>query len=89
MSIDEGLLAWVEEALEPLGRVTNRPMMGGATLYLDSTVFAILADGDLRFKADNAESNLVQCAFLNLDAGGFQGSLQGEWVRCFADSPRR
>lgn len=52
MSIDEGLFAWVTECLEPIGRVTMRPMMGGATLYLDGTVFAILADGDLWFKAD-------------------------------------
>lgn len=52
MSIDEGLVAWIEEALEPIGRVTERPMMGGATLYLDGTVFAIIADGDLWFKAD-------------------------------------
>ncbi|HET7816073.1 MAG TPA: TfoX/Sxy family protein [Sphingomicrobium sp.] len=52
MSVDEGLLAWVKECLEPVGRVTMRPMMGGATLYLDGTVFAIIADGDLWFKAD-------------------------------------
>jgi len=52
MSVDQGLLAWVEECLEPIGRVTMRPMMGGATLYLDGTVFAIIADGDLWFKAD-------------------------------------
>ena len=35
MSFDEGLYAWVQEALEPLGTVTMRRMMGGATLYLD------------------------------------------------------
>ncbi len=52
MSIDEGLLAWVEESLEPLGRVTMRKMMGGATLYLDGTVFAILGESEIWFKAD-------------------------------------
>jgi len=52
MSIDEGLYAWVQEALEPLGTVTMRRMMGGATLYLDGTIFAILADGELWLKAD-------------------------------------
>jgi DNA transformation protein len=30
----------VQEALEPLGRVTMRKMMGGATLYIDATIFA-------------------------------------------------
>ena len=52
MSVDEGLYAWVQEALEPIGRVTMRRMMGGATLYLDGTVFAILDEGELWLKAD-------------------------------------
>ena len=58
MSVDEGLLAWVEEALEPMGRVSLRKMMGGATLYLDGAIFAIMVDGELWFKADE-ESNAV------------------------------
>ena len=58
MSIDEGLYAWVEEALEPLGPVSMRKMMGGATLYLDGTIFAIMVDGELWFKSD-AESDAV------------------------------
>jgi len=52
MSFDEGLYAWVQEALEPLGAVTMRRMMGGATLYLDGTAFAILDEGEIWFKAD-------------------------------------
>ena len=58
MSVDEGLLAWVEEALEPTGRVSLRKMMGGATLYLDGAIFAIMVDGELWFKADE-ESNAI------------------------------
>ena len=52
MAIDEGMLELVREALEPMGAVTSRRMMGGATLYLDGTVFAILDDDALWFKAD-------------------------------------
>jgi DNA transformation protein len=52
MSIDEGLYAWVQEAVEPLGTVTMRKMMGGATLYLDGTIFAILDEGEIWFKSD-------------------------------------
>jgi len=52
MSIDDGLSAWIQDALEPLGTVTKRAMMGGATLYMDGIVFAILADDALWFKAD-------------------------------------
>ena len=58
MAIDEGLYAWVQEALEPIGSVSMRKMMGGATLYLDGTVFAILDEGDLWLKAD-AETDAV------------------------------
>ena len=52
MSIDEGLIAWAEEALAPLGTVTMRKMMGAATLYLDGAVFAICDEGELWFKSD-------------------------------------
>jgi DNA transformation protein len=52
MSFDEGLYAWVQEAMEPLGTVSMRKMMGGATLYLDGTIFAILDEGEIWFKSD-------------------------------------
>jgi DNA transformation protein and related proteins len=58
MSFDEGLVAWVEEALEPLGKLSLRKMMGGATLYLDGTIFAIVDEGELWLKAD-AETDAV------------------------------
>jgi DNA transformation protein len=52
MTLDTGLIDWVAEALEPVGTVTHRRMMGGATLYCDGVVFAILALDMLWFKAD-------------------------------------
>lgn len=52
MAIDEGLYAWVEEALEPMGRLSMRKMMGGATLYLDGTIFGIMVDAELWLKSD-------------------------------------
>jgi DNA transformation protein and related proteins len=58
MSIDEGLYAWVQEALEPLGPVTMRRMMGAAVLYLDGIIFAVLDEEAVWFKAD-AESAAI------------------------------
>jgi DNA transformation protein len=59
MAFDQGLVDWVEEAMAPLGTVTMRKMMGGATLYLDGTIFAIVAsEGLLWIKAD-AESDAI------------------------------
>jgi len=62
MSADDGLLAWVEESLAPLGRVTWRRMMGGATLYLDGVIFAIVGDDTLWFKADRESDALWDAA---------------------------
>lgn len=58
MAADPVLIDWVAEALEPIGTVTHRRMMGGATLYLDGTIFAIVAADALWFKSD-AESDAV------------------------------
>jgi DNA transformation protein len=58
MSVDEGLVEWVREALEPMGSVSMRKMMGGATLYLDGTIFAIVHDDELWLKAD-AETDAI------------------------------
>lgn len=76
--MDEALFAWVEEALTPLGQVTARKMMGGATLYLDGTIFAILADGELWFKADaetDAEWDAAGCARFTAEMGGKSATM--------------
>lgn len=52
MADDRGLMQWIEELLESIGVVTSRAMMGGRTLYLDGTVFAILDEEAVWFKAD-------------------------------------
>lgn len=57
MSYDPGLCEWAKEALEPLGTVTMRKMMGAAVLYLDGTIFAVVED-EIWFKAD-AESTAI------------------------------
>lgn len=79
MSVDTGLIDWVAEALEPMGTVTKRPMMGGATLYLDGIVFAIVSqDGALWFKADatsDAIWDAAGCIRFTFDMGGKTGSM--------------
>jgi DNA transformation protein len=52
MEIDQELVDWVAEAMAPVGDVTVRKMFGGAALYCDGTIFAILAGDDLWFKSD-------------------------------------
>ncbi|WP_316978996.1 TfoX/Sxy family protein [Shumkonia mesophila] len=45
---------YVLEMLEPLGGVTARRMFGGAGLYRDGTIFALVAGDVLYFKVDDA-----------------------------------
>lgn len=52
MAADAGLIAWVAESMKLVGTITHRAMMGGATLYCDGVVFAIVDDDALWFKAD-------------------------------------
>ena len=52
--------------------------MGGATLYLDGIVFAIIDDGDLWFKADklsNSEWDAAGCERFTFEMGGKTGSM--------------
>jgi DNA transformation protein and related proteins len=78
MSADAGLIEWVVDALAPMGSVTKRAMMGGATLYLDSTVFAIVDDDALWFKSDKVSDAIWDaegCVRFTFDMGGKMGSM--------------
>ena len=52
MAYDAGLIAWAKEALEPMGTITHRPMMGAAVLYCDGVVFAVVDEEAIYFKSD-------------------------------------
>lgn len=54
MAVSPEFRDYVLEMLEPLGGVTARAMFGGAALYRDGTVFALIADEVLYFKVDAA-----------------------------------
>ena len=72
MALDTALVEWVEEAMTPLGTVTMRRMMGGATLYWDGVIFAIVAADALWFKADaasDAEWDAAGCARFTYEMG--------------------
>lgn len=78
MALDQSLIDWVSEAMEPLGAVTFRHMMGGATLYCDGTVFAIIAMDTLWFKADkvsDAEWDAAGCDRFTFDMNGKTSSM--------------
>ena len=56
MAFDAGLIEWAKEALEPLGAITHRPMMGAATLYCNGLVFAVVDEEAIYFKNDKVSA---------------------------------
>ncbi len=75
--IDTGLYDWIVEALEPMGSVSKRAMMGGATLYLGGTIFAIISDDVLWFKSDKVSDAIWDAADCARFTFAFKGGMTG------------
>ncbi|RYD66950.1 MAG: TfoX family protein [Sphingomonadales bacterium] len=58
MAYDAGLIDWAKEALEPLGAITHRPMMGAAMLYCDGLVVAVVDEETIYFKNDKVTDDV-------------------------------
>ena len=56
MTVTDGYKEFVRDLLSGFGPVTNRNMFGGAGLYADGVMFAILIDDTLYLKADATSS---------------------------------
>jgi DNA transformation protein and related proteins len=54
MAVTEGFKDFVKDLLADFGPVTIRNMFGGAGIYADDVMFAILVDDTLYLKADEA-----------------------------------
>jgi len=53
MTASAGYIDFLEDQLCGLGPITIRRMFGGAGVYCDGTMFALIADDTLYFKADD------------------------------------
>ncbi len=76
MGVDQGLIDWVAEALEPLGVVTSRRMMGAAVVYCDGVIFAVAEDSELFFKSDDESAAVWNAA----GCGPWTFEMKGETV---------
>jgi DNA transformation protein len=48
----DSFIEFLKEQLAPLGQISVRQMFGGASIYCDGLMFALLDDTTLYFKAD-------------------------------------
>lgn len=53
MTVDSGYIALLEDLLAGLGSVQSKRMFGGAGLFCDGVMFALIADDVLYLKADD------------------------------------
>jgi DNA transformation protein and related proteins len=56
MAVTEGFKDFVKDLLADFGPVTIRNMFGGAGLYADGVMFAILVDDTMYLKADDGSA---------------------------------
>jgi DNA transformation protein and related proteins len=52
MAVSQGFIDTLTDQLAPLGSITVRKMFGGAALYCDGQIFALLSDDTLYLKVD-------------------------------------
>lgn len=52
MALSQGYIETITDLLSPLGRITIRKMFGGAAVYCDGQVFALISDDTLYLKVD-------------------------------------
>jgi DNA transformation protein and related proteins len=54
MTASDGFVEFLKDLLGPLGPITVRRMFGGAGIFRDGVMFALIVDDTLYFKADDS-----------------------------------
>ncbi len=79
MSVNDDEIEFVKELFEPLGTLTHRKMMGGATYYFEGQVFAILSsNGEIYLKAKGEFAEKLAAAGSHIF--GTDGKTMGYWT---------
>ena len=82
MPVSPGYVAMLCELLEALGQVSVRRMFGGAGVYAESVMFAIVDDDQLYLKTDDAGAALFEAEgmgpFTYRTKSG-EGTLKSYW----------
>jgi DNA transformation protein and related proteins len=60
MAVSQNFLEMLSDLLAPVGAITARKMFGGASLYADGVLFALVDDDVLYLKADQTTSARYQ-----------------------------
>jgi DNA transformation protein len=83
MPLRQAYLDYVLDQLKPLGPVQSRRMFGGAGVYLDGVIFAIIADDVLYLKVNEANRPDYEAAGM----GPFQPYGDSSFVMSYYEVP--
>jgi DNA transformation protein len=82
MAASAGYLDFIKEQLSGFGPVTVRPMFGGAGIFCDGLMFALIAEETLYFKADDqshAEFEALSLPPFSYGAKGGKRTVMSYW----------
>jgi DNA transformation protein len=82
MPVNADFLAFLQDQLRGLGRVTSRRMFSGAGLYSDGVIFALILRGTLYFKVDDGNRAAYQAEGLepfSYEAAGQKRTIGAYW----------
>lgn len=60
MTVSHGLIEYLKDVLAPLGAIRVRRMFGGASVYADDTIFALVDNDIVYLKADETTKHLFE-----------------------------
>ncbi|MEO1014160.1 MAG: TfoX/Sxy family protein [Pseudomonadota bacterium] len=66
MAVSSGYIDFVKDLFAPFGEISVRKMFGGAGVYCDGRMFAIIGDDDLWLKADDDSRGEFEAAGLQM-----------------------
>ena len=55
MALSDSFKAFAAEQFEPLGQIVIKPMFGGASVYLEGRIFALLDNDAIYFKTNSID----------------------------------
>ena len=84
MAVSPGYIESIVDQLRPLGRITIRKMFGGAAVYCDGQVFALVSDDVMYLKIDDT----TRPDFIEEGCGPFEYPLKDGRVQVLASYHR-
>ena len=78
MAPSASFLEYTKDLFSPFGEITIRKMFGGAGIYCDGAIFAIIGDDDIWFKVDDvtrAEFEAAGLAPFEVEMNGKTGTM--------------